>query len=570
MNENATFGGELRRARQASGLSLNELADRIHYSKGYLAKVETSIAPGNESLARLCDTELGTGGTLVALLPNGSTRRRAVRASAQPIAGLPALTAHFAGRDDDMNAVLQVLRDQPVDGQSICAIDGMAGVGKTALAVRCANRLEQSFADGCLFLDLRGHSADAAQVQPADALDRLLRLLGVPTKAIPGDVDDRALLYRDRLRGRSMLIVLDNAHSAGQVRPLLPGEPKCRVLITSRRRLVALDDARHVSLDVLPPAGAAELFRALAGIEKTDETDETVHSVVSRCGRLPLAIRIAAARLRSNPTGSVADLDRRLAEKSGRLAELDDGERSVAAIFRVSLEDLRVEQRAVFGALALHPGTDFDLHAAAALCGRTTRDVERVVERLREANLVEQRVPSRYRFNVLLREFAATTAEIELRPEQRADAIVRLLHLELVAVDAADRMLEPRRFRRPIAVEAPDGLAREFPDEDTALAWLRVEWPNLVALCAFAVENGYPGHGWQLAFSLRTYFFMAKLWDPWLQTRELALAAARATGDAWAEAVMLNNLGMTRIDSGELDLAADHPPVSISPWRHQT
>lgn len=548
------FGDELRRLRRQAGLSLPVLADRIHYSKGYLSKVETGAVRPNTSLAQLCDAELDTGGALAALLPESLGQRRVRRAATPRLSGLPAVTTHFTGRSDEVEEILAVLREDAAGGPQVCAISGMPGVGKTTLAVRCAYRLESGFSDGCLFLDLRGH-----EVTATDALDRLLRMLDVAGEAIPSHVDDRAAAFRNRLRGRNLLLVLDNAGSASQVLPLLPGGPGCRVLVTSRNRLPALDDAHHVQVGVLSTVDALALFRSLAA----GEHDERLLSqIVDRCGRLPLAIRIAAARLTANPAWRLTDLERRLTD---RLGELDDGERSVAAVFRVALDDVPEEQRRLFALLGLHPGPDLDTNTAAALADLTVPAAERLLERLRDAHLIGQQPTGRYQFHDLLAGFAS--AEAASLPQQQSDAAIhRLLDMELYHTDTADRLLEPQRFRRDLDFERPR-VARDFTGKEDALAWFRQEWQSLVGLCRLAMDRGAHGRCWHLAFSLRGFFFLSKLWDPWILTQEIALPAAQATEDAWAEAVTLNNIGVAMIDKGELDIAAGYYDRALDRFR---
>ncbi|WP_410631831.1 ATP-binding protein [Amycolatopsis sp. cmx-4-83] len=538
MSERATFGAELRRLRRAAGLSLTELADRVHYSKGYLSKVETGLTTPNAALAALCEAELGAPGALTALLPREPARRR-TRPDVRP-SGLPPATADFTGRA----AELQAVRDALEADAGVCVVSGMGGVGKTALAVRCAHRLEAAFADGCLFVDLRGQGD--TPVPAAAVHDRLLRVLGVPAERIPADPDDRAALYRSRLRGRSLLLVLDNAGSAAQVRPLLPAEPKCRVLVTTRSRLSALDDVRHVSLDVLPAAAATELVSALTG---TGEVDAA--RVAERCGRLPLAIRIAAARLRAHPAWDLAELDRRLASEAGRLGQLDDGERNLSAVFSVSARQLGAAEARLFGLLALHPGSDFDVLAASALAGLPPRETDRLLDRLHEAYLVTQPAADRYGFHDLLREFAAGSLDDERGERERAFG--RLAAFAVREAERADRELAPQRYRPDIGY--PAGLPE--PPAADGVTWFRAEWPNLVALCRRAGELGEHDRCWQLAFFLRGYFFLAKLWDPWIATHRWARAAAEAAGDRWALATTTANLGVALVDRGDLDGASE-------------
>jgi tetratricopeptide (TPR) repeat protein/transcriptional regulator with XRE-family HTH domain len=561
--ERDTFGGELRRLRREAGVPLAALADRIHYSKGYLSKVETGVARPNSALAALCDIELGTGGTLAALV-DGTSRRPRRQTGATSWTGLPGVTAHFTGRTAEAAEILATLSQDAPDSARICAVDGMAGVGKTMLAVRCARRLEGRFAGGCLYLDLRGYGAGPAEVTVAEALDRFLRALGVPAEQIPSDVDDRAALYRDRLRGRSVLIVLDNARSAHQVMRLVPAEPKCRVLVTSRHRLAALDDAHHVSLGTLTEHESIQLFRSLA---VTDGPDEVVAAIVNRCGRLPLAIRIAAARLRTNPAWQLTDLEQRLADDPGRVAELDDGERSVAAAIRLSVADLPDDHRLAFGLLALHPGTDFDIHSAAALIGHSLTTAEHVLGSLHAQHVLTQQPTGRYQFHDLVRSFALAETLPAIPYETQRAALSRLFDLELHAAGTADQLLAHGRYRPRLTLDHLPADVRCFAGHDDALAWFDVEWPNLVALCRKAADSGVAGRSWQLAYHLRSYFFLSKLRDVWINTQQVALAAATADGDVWGEAVTHNNLGLALVDQGELDAASEHYQAAFDRFR---
>jgi transcriptional regulator with XRE-family HTH domain/tetratricopeptide (TPR) repeat protein len=546
MNERATFGAELRSRRRAAGLTLTELAGRTHYSKGYLSKVETGLATPNPALAALCESELGSPGALTALLPRAPVRRR-TRPDVRP-SGLPPATSLFTGRDAEVRAVRDALER---DG-GVCVVSGMGGVGKTELAIRCAYRLETGFADGCLFVDLRGAGTGGPVADPASVHDRLLRVLGVPAERIPGDADDRAALYRSRLRGRSVLLVLDNAASAAQVRSLLPAEPKCRVLVTSRSRLSSLDDAHHVSLGALDLAEAEELFDSLTGSGPGD----VVTRVVGRCAGLPLAIRIAAARLRSHPTWDVGELDTRLDSEAARLGELDDGERSLFATFQLSMRQLGDAEARLFGLLALCPGADFDVHTASALAAVAPREADRLLERLHDAYLLNQRESDRYGFHDLLRVFAGEVVLAALPTLEASAAFRRLTDFAVLSALQADRLLTPQRFRPEIEFDAVALETARLDDDEMALAWFRAEWPGLVDLCRAAAERGEHDRCWQLAFLLRGFFFTAKLWDPWIATHRWARGSAEALGDDWALAITTANLGVGFIDRGDLDEAS--------------
>ncbi|GAB3872969.1 hypothetical protein GCM10029964_012320 [Kibdelosporangium lantanae] len=520
------FGVELRGLRRSAGISLAELARRVPYTKGYLSKVETGAAQPNAKLAELCDTALATGGRLAALVP--ATRRRGPRPR---LAGLPPVTSHFTGRAAERRAIVAALARTVRGSSAVCAIDGMPGAGKTALAIHCAHEVATRFTDGCLFLDMRA----------GEALHRALRLLAVPVEDVhPADA---ATLYRDRLRGKRILIVLDNADSAAEVVPLVPAEPRCAVLVTSRRRLAALDDADHVSLAELAEPEAVGLFHKVAGTG----VDEEVAGIVRRCGLLPLAVRIAAARYRANPAWTVAGLERRLADEEARLPELDDGERSVSAAFHVSYDALPDDQRRMFALLAVHRGPDVDAHAAAALAGTDVRRAERLLDRLHDVHLLVQQDIGRYRFHDLVRAFAA-----DLPTPDRVPAVHRLLDHMLGAAEAADLHVSPHRYRPAFGLPG----THAFADPAMAKSWLATEWPNLVALCGTAHAHGVHTRCWQLAYTLRGYFFLAKLWEPWIETHTLAVDSTRALGDKRAEAITLNNLGIAHIDRGDHDLAA--------------
>ncbi|MEV6912933.1 helix-turn-helix domain-containing protein, partial [Amycolatopsis sp. NPDC051071] len=285
------FGPELRRQRLAAGLSLTELAARIHYSRGYLDKVENGTASPNAVLAELCDAEFSGDGSLAAILPSDA-ERPPVPAPVLPRLRmeLPPLTPGFHDRAREVEDVRAALLRDDAGSAAVCAVSGLSGVGKTALVLRCAHHLRSRFTDGCLFLDLRSHSPGALAVEPAAALDRFLRLLGVAPDEIPDELDDRAGAFHYRLRGRRVLIVLDNAATAAQVRPLIPAEPNCRVLVTSRNLLGALDDARHVPLRALPRPEAAELFRSLVAPRREHEAETVAYRIADHCGRSPLAL----------------------------------------------------------------------------------------------------------------------------------------------------------------------------------------------------------------------------------------------------------------------------------------
>jgi tetratricopeptide (TPR) repeat protein len=439
---------------------------------------------------------------------------------------------------------------------AVCVVDGMPGSGKTALAVHAAHRALDEFPDGVLFPDLQAYAPGAAEVGSAEALDRLLRQLGVPGDDIPRAIEDRAVLYRGCLQQRRILVVIDNAHAVDQVVPLLPGEPGCRMLVTSRNRLVALDDAHHVSLGPLGDDEAVALFASVAG-RMPDDTEgrARVATVVQRCGRLPLAVRIVAARYRNNATWTPEDLVERLADDESLFAELDDGTRSVYGALRLSYQDLPPEQRELLVLLTHYPSTDVDAYVAGAVADLPMPDARRLMERLQTTHLTEARAGGRFHSHDLVRSFAQGTGRTEIADDRHRAAVARLVDYALLAAGRADEWVAPGRYRPPTTYPHRPRTVREFEDAAAATAWFDAEWPALAGLVRVAAERGLHDRAWRLALLLRGYFFAAKLWAVWLETHEVALASARTIGDQWAEAATLNNLGIAYVDRGDIDTA---------------
>jgi DNA-binding SARP family transcriptional activator len=462
---------------------------------------------------------------------------------------LPRDTDHFTGRRHEVAALL-AMADGP--NPPVCSIDGMAGIGKTTLAVHLARRLGERYPDAQLYLDLHGHARGQQPMTAAAALDKLLLAVGVPGGEIPAQIDDRTALWRSRLAGRRSLLVLDNAVDASQVRPLLPGAPGTMVLITSRRRLTGLDDGCFLSLDVLSPADAAELFAAAAGRSRAAAEPEATAAVVHACGYLPLAIRIAAARLRHRPSWQIAHLARRLDGEEQRLAELETGDRSVTAAFALSYRYLDEDRQRVFRLLGLFPGAHLDAHAAAALAGGEAGPTDRCLQDLVDAHLLDEPEPERYRLHDLLSVFAARQCREEELPEARHAALGRLLDFYLHTIDGAEQHLRPKRLDRAPA-PGPRIVARRFADRAGALAWLDAERGNFVPVVRIAAENGFHHHAWQIARYLWGFYETRRHWADWTACYELALPSARQVGDRLAQARLLVGLGVTSHDLRRYD-----------------
>jgi tetratricopeptide (TPR) repeat protein/transcriptional regulator with XRE-family HTH domain len=540
------FGAELKRRRTSVGMSLTGLAAAVHFTKGYLSKVENGKARVNRDLAKACDRALDAKGELLALAAEpGMPARR----NAGGIVGLPDGGRYFVGRETELDALSALLLDP--DDSRVGVVHGMAGAGKTALAVAAARRVERAFPDGSLFFDLRGHTPGAAELSPGEALGRLLRLLDVSADQLPADEDGRANLVRDQLRGRRMILVLDNVRSAEQIRAIVPGETSSRILVTSRGRLPALDDAWHFPVDVLPLEDAVRLLRSVAG-ENGPADDGVATELVRHCGRLPLAIRIVAARLVAGGWTATRLRDR-LADERTRLGTLDDGERSVATAFTVSYDSLPGDQRRLLGLLALHPATAAEAAAVEALAGLGPGEADRLVDRLHDAHLVVRDERGYVDLHDLMRMFASTHALPDVEPDDREVAVSRLVDHALMTTLAADELAEPYRFRPETGLATSSTVP--FADAVGALAWLTAQWPMLVEIVDSAFRHGFHDRCWQLAFVLRAFFFREKLFEPWIRTHERALEAARAIGDPSATGMILNNLGMAHIESGRVDEA---------------
>ncbi|MFF5427765.1 MULTISPECIES: BTAD domain-containing putative transcriptional regulator [unclassified Streptomyces] len=481
-------------------------------------------------------------------------------AQARPQGGnfLPYDVPDFTGREGELDGLIRLWSSDRGGVVTISAIDGMAGVGKTTLAVHAAHRLADHFPDGQLFVDLQAHTAGQAPLDAGAALALLLGQLGVPASLVPASVADRAALWRSELSGRRVLAVLDNALGADQVRPLLPGASRALVLITSRRRLTDLDGAQALSLDVLPAADAVELFTAIVG-ERASAEPLAVLDVLQLCGFLPLAVRIAAARLHHRPRWTVAHLAGRLRDQRRRLSELATSERGVAAAFTLSYEQLTADQQRMFRLLGLQPGRDIGPEAASALAGLPLDEAETLLEDLLDAHVVAQHQLGRYTFHDLLREHALATAADQEPPSARREALGRLFHHYLhTASEAIDHLYPEGRNRRP-RIPAPDAPAPPPQDEAEAIAWLDGERANLIATGQYAAEHDWLTHTSHLAATLHRYLLGHAHQADAQALHELALRAGRRSGDTAAEARTLIDLGEVHFWwHGAHERAAEH------------
>jgi DNA-binding SARP family transcriptional activator/DNA-binding XRE family transcriptional regulator len=460
-------------------------------------------------------------------------------------AQLPTDVTGFAGRERQIEALDALLpRDDQHSAVVIATIEGIAGVGKTALAVHWAHRVRNRFPDGQLYIDLRGY-ASGPPVRPLDALSRFLHALGVPAEQVPIDVEEGIGLYRTLLSNRRVLIVLDNAAGVEQVRPLLPGSGGSLVLVTSRGRLGGLsarEGAHRLALDGLDPDEARTLLARTIGQDKMRDEPGPVADLLDACAYLPLALRIAAANLNSGPHTGIADYTADL-RRQGRLAGLavdGDEQGAVHAAFDLSYAQLEPATQRLFRLLGLVPGSDFSVDAAVALTASDSSRVRRWLGQLVSANLVHPLAGDRFGLHDLLAEYAG----IRAREEGTLRARARLLDFYLHTAHAATSVLYPDTLRLPVPPIDADTHVPELRTETEAVGWLDAERKNMVAAVEYAAANGPSRYAWQITDALRGYFVSGGHSVDGLEICAIALAAARQEGDQLAEASALDILGL--------------------------
>ncbi len=478
---------------------------------------------------------------------------------------LPSAVPGFTGRSAELKALTGLLDrsgPQAPGAVVISAIGGTAGVGKTALAVHWAHNVADRFPDGQLYVNLRGY--DPGQPVPAaDALAGFLRSLGVPGQDIPPEENERAARYRSLLAGKRILVVLDNAGSADQVRPLLPGTGACTVVVTSRDALaglVAIDGAARLDLDLLPLAEAVALLQTLIG-SRADAEPDAAAELADQCCRLPLALRVAAELAASRPAASLAGLTGELADLRTRLDLLGAGgdpRTQVRAVFSWSYQQLSIEAARAFRLVGLNPGPDLEPYAAAALTGAALPLARQALEVLARAHLISLAAPGRYGMHDLLRAYARElSATVDGAQEQHA-ALTRLFdHYLHTTAAAMDILFSAERHRRP-RIPRPDTPVRPLPDPAAARQWLDGERPALVAAAVHTAAHGWPDHVSRLAAALSSYLLRGGYIPEAVTVFSHALGAARHTSDRAAEATALSLIGNADMEQGRFQQAADH------------
>jgi len=457
-------------------------------------------------------------------------------------AQLPPAVPGFAGRAAELASLDAVLaraeRERGAGSAAvvISAVSGTAGVGKTALAVQWAHRVAARFPDGQLYVNLRGFGPGGQPVEPAEAVRGFLAGMGVAQDQVPDGAPAQTALYRSLLAGKRVLVVLDNARDAGQVRPLLPGSPGCLAIVTSRSDLaglVAAEGAYPVSLDLLPPAEAGELLAHRLGEARVASEPAAVSEIIERCARLPLALAIAAARAASRPGFPLAAIAAGLRRATATLDPFGgtDPATDVRAVFSWSCRLLSADAARLFALLGLHPGPDISVPAAASLAAVPPGRAEALLAELAGAHLLSEHGPGRYTAHDLLRTYAAEQARSQVTGAGRAAASHRILDHYLHTAYVAARILKPERDPIDIAEPSPGTVAEGLTTADGALAWFTAEHRVLLACISASAAAGRDRHVWQLAWTVKTYLYRGGYWHEQVATERTAADAARRDGD---------------------------------------
>ena len=478
---------------------------------------------------------------------------------------LPADIGDFTGRETHVEHLCELLTSEEAASSPgavrIAVVNGAPGLGKTTLAVHAAHAVSAQFPDGQLYVDLLGASAQAAS--PGEVLARFLRDLGIEGSQIPAQDEARAALFRSILTSRRVLILLDNAKDAAQLRPLLPGSSSCAVLVTTRNRSSDLASMRFFDLDVLEDAEALELFSRIVGLERAAAEPDATGEILVACAGLPLAIRICAARLAKRRGWRISTLADRLRNQHRRLDELKTGDLAVRASFQVSYDTLRpagagaLDPARVFRLLGLWQGVWVSGAAAAALVGAPQDDTAEALEALVDVNLLESPEPDWYRFHDLLRVYAIERAQAEETETARYEAVSRLLWWYLDTAQAAADTTSPRRYQVPREQAMTSAPRKSFADTGEALAWYDDERANIVTATRQAAGVGLDEIAWRLPATSYSMFSRRSNWADCVTTQRIAAESVRKVGNPLGEAWALSQLGFALARMGDRE-SFDH------------
>jgi len=569
-----SFGGLLRQLRADAGLTQQELAAAASLSLRAVSDLERGVnLTARRETARLLADALGLAGSarlVFTAAARGHAQAEAFPASDAAAAAtrtLPRDVPSFTGRQREL---AQLADATAVTGgvAGILAIDGMAGIGKTAFAVHAAHRLAPRFGDGQLFLPLHGHTPGQRPVDPADALASLLLTVGIPAQQIPPGLATRSGLWRDQLAGKRVLLLLDDAADSEQVRPILPATAGSLVLVTSRRRLTALEDALAISLDTLPAQQAAALLVRLAARPGLDPGDPAIAEITALCGYLPLAVAMLARQLHHHSAWTPAGLAADLGAARDRLGLMRAENLSVTAAFDLSYQDLSRGEQRLFRRLGLHPGTDVDAYAAAALDGIELDAARRGLEALYDHHVLTEPARGRYRLHDLIREHARGLAAAD--PAADCDAALgRLLDYYQRTAASGEALLarQSRARPAPAALTSPPAEVPELPDRTRALSWARTERASLLACIDHATSTGQHARVTALTAAIAALLRHDGPWTDAITRHATAVRAARHLGDQPAEADALHELGAMRRLTGDYRRAAQDQEAALGIYR---
>jgi tetratricopeptide (TPR) repeat protein/transcriptional regulator with XRE-family HTH domain len=563
------FAGLLRQLRAEARLTQEELAEAASLSPEAVSTLERGVhRTAHKDTAVLLADALGLPEqvrTLFVAAARGKApaadalaARPAAAGAAAATRALPRDIASFTGRQAELTQLLNAINALAASGGvvGIHAVDGMAGIGKTTFAVHAAHRLAGNFPDGQFFLPLHAHTPGQRPVGPADALASLLLIAGVAAPQIPPGLEARAGRWRDQVAGKKVLLLLDDAASHEQVRPLLPGSAGSLVLVTSRRRLAALQDAAAISLDTLSPEEGAALLVRLAGRPGLGPGAAGVGEITRLCGYLPLAIGMLASQLHHHPAWTTTGLAAGLAAAKDRLALMRAEDVSVAAAFDLSYRDLAGNQQRLFRRLGLHPGPDIDAYAAAALDHTSLAIARRCLDELYDQHLLTEPAPGRYRLHDLLREHARALAATD-NPAESNEATGRLLDYYLhTALAASKHLTTPMTPLPPLPADRRPGHVPQLSTPGLAAAWLETERANLQAAASHAAACGRSQHAIAIPAAMADFLDAWGHWNQAAALHQTALTAARQAGDRPGQAGALTNLCAIQAMTGDYRAAA--------------
>jgi len=491
---------------------------------------------------------------------------------------LPASPPHFAGRTAELKALDELVsRSADGDGRgAVWVLSGPAGVGKTTLAVRWAHRVADQFPDGQLYVNLRAFAPEGKPVTPAEALRGLLRAMGVLLAHIPESPDAQAALYRSMLAGKRMLVLIDNAADAGQVRPLLPGGTGCAVLVTSRSQLtglVAVEGAHPLFLDVLPVAESCELLVGRLGAQRVMAEPGAATELAGLCAGLPLALSVAAARAAARPGFALSALAAELRSDENRLDALgtEDADGNVREVLSWSYRQLSGPAARMFRLLGVHHGPDISAPAAASLAGTGVPQARRALAELTGAHLVAESAPGRFGFHDLLRayasELAAADGAADSTDAERDQAVRRVLDHYLITANTALPVLYPARDPLDLGEAAPGTIPERVTSRAQARAWFAAEHQVLLAAAATAAAGGFAAHAWQLPAAMSEFLDREGHWHDLAVTQQSALAAAARAGDRAGLAHAHHGLAMACLRLRCYDDGRAHATAAIEAFR---